>query len=798
MDSHGNLFGTTLEGGAYWNGSQDSGYGTVFEIANGSSTITTLASFDSKSTGYYPGGGLVMDSHGNLIGTTMGGGAYGNGTVFEIANGSNSITTLASFNYNAGDGAAPIGDLITDGNGNLFGVANNGGATGNGTVFEVSRSAPILVGSGFPASTTAGVAQSFTVTAENPDGSTATGYTGTVHFTSTDPQAVLPADYTFTTADQGTKTFTATLKTAGTQSLTASDTVTSCSRTGITVSPAAASTLSVTGFPSPVTSGQAQTFTVTAMDPFGNTTPGYTGTVHFTSTDSAATLPADYTFQSSDAGVHIFSATLLTAGTQSLTATDTATSSVTGTQSGIVVTPASFLVSGFPSPTTAGVAQNFSVTAQNANGTTATSYTGTVHFTSSDSQAVLPANYTFTSTDAGSHSFSATFKTAGTQALTATDAATSSITGTESGISVNPAAAKTLALTGYPSPTTAGVAHNFTVTAKDAYGNVAAGYTGTAHFTSSDGKAVLPSNYTFVAADAGVHSFSATLKTAKTQSLTAKDTVTSTIAGSQTGITVTAAAASQFRVSAASSATAGVAFSITLTAQDPYGNTATSYTGTVRFTSSDSKAVLPANYTFTSTDAGTHTFTTGVTLKTAGKQTITATDTTTSSITGTATVSVTAAAASTFSVTAPASVTAGKAFTVTVTAQDPYGNRATSYRGTVHFTSSDTKAVLPADYTFTASDSGSHAFSNGATLKTAGTQSITATDTVTSSITGQASIKVNAAAASVLVVSGFPSPIAHGTAANFTVTAEDAYGNVATGYRGTVHFGIIYLTQGRL
>ena len=57
--------------------------------------------------------------------------------------------------------------------------------------------------SGFPATITAGVAGSFTVTAKNADGSTNTGYRGTVHFTSSDPQAVLPADYTFTAADQG-------------------------------------------------------------------------------------------------------------------------------------------------------------------------------------------------------------------------------------------------------------------------------------------------------------------------------------------------------------------------------------------------------------------------------------------------------------------------------------------------------------------------------------------------------------------------------------------------------------------
>jgi hypothetical protein len=96
-----------------------------------------------------------------------------------------------------------------------------------------------------------------------------------------------------------------------------------------------------------------------------------------------------------------------------------------------------------------------------------------------------------------------------------------------------------------------------------------------------------------------------------------------------------------------------------------------------------------------------------------------------------------------------------------VTALDPYGNRATSYRGTIHFTSSDKKARLPANYTFTSADNGAHTFQNGATLKTVGTQSITATDTVVSSITGSISIKVSASA---LMVSGFFSPFAQGSA----------------------------------
>src|SRR5439155_362486 len=179
----------------------------------------------------------------------------------------------------------------------------------------------------------------------------------------------------------------------------------------------------------------------------------------------------------------------------------------------------SLAVSGFPAATTAGTAGSFTVTARNADATTATNYTGTVHFTSSDLQAVLPADYTFTTADAGVHTFSAMLKTAGTQSITAKDPCDASLIGTQTGMTVSPAAASTLICAGFPSTTTAGVAGNVTVTLKDPYGNLASGYTGTVHFSSSDGKAALPANYTFTTADAGLHTFSATLKTAGTQSI---------------------------------------------------------------------------------------------------------------------------------------------------------------------------------------------------------------------------------------------------------------------------------------
>ena len=107
---------------------------------------------------------------------------------------------------------------------------------------------------------------------------------------------------------------------------------------GITsVSTIAAATLSVSGLASPRTAGAAGSIVVKALDAGSHVVPSYRGRVHFTSSDSAATLPADYTFTAADAGSHTFSVTLRTAGTSSVTATDTVTGTITGTQSGIVV-----------------------------------------------------------------------------------------------------------------------------------------------------------------------------------------------------------------------------------------------------------------------------------------------------------------------------------------------------------------------------------------------------------------------------------------------------------------------------
>jgi hypothetical protein len=394
-----------------------------------------------------------------------------------------------------------------------------------------------------PSGSVAGSSFSVTVTAPR------SGYTGTVHFTSSDPQAVLPADYTFTSADAGQHTFAVTLKTAGSQTVTVADTSGGAvsGQATVAVSPASASVLAVSGFPSAVAAGTSGLVTVTLKDAYGNVATGYRGTVHFSSSDSQAGLPADYTFATADAGVHPFSVTLNTAGTQSITATDTVTPSLTGAQTGITVSPpsasaATLVLTGLPSVVTAGTAGSETVTVEDASGNVVTGYRGTVHFTSSDAQASLPADYTFTAADAGSHTFTLTLKTAGTQSLTAADTASGTVSGTQAGITVNPGAATVLMISGLPSSVQAGVAATVTVTALDAFDNTATGYTGTVDFTSSDPQASLPADYTFTAADGGVHTFSVTLMTPGSQTVTVTDTANGSLtdtATSQVGTTFT-------------------------------------------------------------------------------------------------------------------------------------------------------------------------------------------------------------------------------------------------------------------
>lgn len=292
---------------------------------------------------------------------------------------------------------------------------------------------------------------------------------------------------------------------------------------------------------------------------------------------------------------------------------------------------------------------------------------------------------------------------------------------------------------------TAGIAFNVTVTALDAAGQMVTTYSGTVHFTSSNGQAVQPPSGALAT---GTGTFSVTLNTVGAQAITATDAASLT--GSSPSLAVSAAPlATQFSVAPTTNlVTIGAALDFTVTALDATGNTVTSYSGTVQFTSSDAQATFQTNNQTLTNGAGTF----SVTLKTSGTQTITATDTQKKSITGASIPLYVSGPATHFTVTPFATTVPTRSRTsVTVTAFDASNKQANGYSGTVHFISSDGKAILPSDATL---PTGSWAFD--LTFENAGSQSVTATDTVTHSITGISTAITVTATAAPMITSGAP------------------------------------------
>jgi uncharacterized repeat protein (TIGR03803 family) len=138
LDSQGNLYGTTLLGGNLGKACA-SGCGTVFRLAPGSSWQMVYA-FNGGNDGSSPYAGVTLDAKGNLYGTTSAGGSHGSGTVFELSPGSSDGWTesvLHSFTGGA-DGKDPLGGVILDAAGNLYGTTFEGGGPGNyGVVFKL-------------------------------------------------------------------------------------------------------------------------------------------------------------------------------------------------------------------------------------------------------------------------------------------------------------------------------------------------------------------------------------------------------------------------------------------------------------------------------------------------------------------------------------------------------------------------------------------------------------------------------------------------------------------------------------
>jgi uncharacterized repeat protein (TIGR03803 family) len=139
-DGSGNLYGMTDFGGAL---EGPYGYGTVFELSpNGSGgwNFSTQYSFDSISG--HPSGALVFDEDGNAYGVSTEANSQGPGGVFELSPGAGGWTLTSLYKFTSGSsGELPEGGLIRDALGNLYGTTITGGQFGNGTVFELSPEA---------------------------------------------------------------------------------------------------------------------------------------------------------------------------------------------------------------------------------------------------------------------------------------------------------------------------------------------------------------------------------------------------------------------------------------------------------------------------------------------------------------------------------------------------------------------------------------------------------------------------------------------------------------------------------
>jgi hypothetical protein len=355
-------------------------------------------------------------------------------------------------------------------------------------------------------------------------------------------------------------------------------------------------------------------------------------------------------------------------------------------------------------------------------------------------------------------------------------------------VTVKAAATKKLRVT-TPSTQEAGVAFSVTLTATDEYGNTATSYAGAKTLTFSEPAnsptAKAPSYPATVTFTAGIGTASIKLYDAQSTTLRAKEGTT--IEGASGSFTVKAATAKKLTVPTPSEQEAGVAFNVTLTAIDEYGNTATSYAGAKTLTFSGPANAPSATAPEYPASATAVTFTAGVGTASAIKlydaqsTTLKAKEGTIEGTSGSFTIK--AAIATSFGVPTPTEREAGVAFSETVTAWDTWHNTVKSYTGTKTITFSEPAnspsgqaPSYPATVTFTAGAS-------SASIKLYDAQSTTlkAKEGTIEGTTGSFTVK---AAATKKLSLPTPSEQVAGVAFSVTLTATDEWGNINTSYAG--------------
>lgn len=466
-----------------------------------------------------------------------------------------------------------------------------------------------------PPSATPGAPFSFTVTALGSSNNVFSTYLGTVRFSSSDPQAVLPANYTFTASDSGIHTFLATLQMSGNQTITVTDT----------------SNVSVTGMSSPI-AVSAVLSPPTMTKSFGASSIPLNGTTSLT-----------LAIQNPNAG----------AALTGVAFTDFFPSGM------VVANPANF------SSTCGGIATAVPGAASvSLSGTTLAPSGGCTFSLNVTGSTLGVKNNTavVTSTNGGTSNLGAS----ATLIVVAPPSIQAAFN--PSTIAMNSTSSLTFTIVESPQTPFAltGVAFTDTLPAGlTVVSSSSAVCAGTLTTTAPTGISLAGAS---IPAGGQCQFIVAVTGSAAGQYTNTTGDVTSTNGGigntASANLTVVSVA-THFAVSAPASAISGTSFNFTVTALDSSNKVVPSYTGTVRFTSTDSQAVPLSTYTFTSSDSGVHTF--SAVLKTAGSQTITATDTASVSVTGTS--GLIAVISPDFALTAvsPISAKVGSSATSTVT-----------------------------------------------------------------------------------------------------------------------------------
>jgi streptogramin lyase len=783
--------------------------GSVYQLtvtAQPPSPITAAGTFDLAIG--------ATDRYGNAVSTFS-------GTVIITLANNPGVTLYGTLSEPAQSGVATFSGLSITKAGNYQIQATSPGVLPATTItFTVSAAGANQLAFGQqPANTIAGTAIGpVTVEVEDASGNVVTTDDSTVTVTLSTGTFADGSNTQTAMASNGIATFSNLIvEAAGAYTLGATDgSLSPAKSSSFTIDPAPASYFVVTSsLSSPDVAGTVGTVTVAAYDTYNNLVSSgpdqYRGTVDLGSTDSMVSgLPPNYMFVAGDAGSHTFdNVDLKTAGSQTITATDSVSHDITGSvtvsvvfgtasQLSISVSPSSNVVAGNPlaDPIVIDEEDQYGniVNTDNTTQVTASLHSGAGTLTGTKTATVVNGVASFDDLEDD---------TAGTLSLQFTSPGLNTVISSPTTVSPGPATG--IKVVGKPpNGVIAGISFGgFAVDVMDNYGNVETSFNGSVTAALASGSSGTLGGTLTVDAVSGEATFDDLVAdTSGSISLVATTgaTGTSLTSPSTDPVVVSPAPADHFIVTTtfANPDVAGSVGTVTVTAEDHFGNIANSgqnqYLGLVDLSTANIQATgLPSNYAFTAGDNGSHTFQ-NVGLETAGSQTITATDSSDKATTGTsAAVNVVPAAVEGFLVSTSFSNqdVAGSVGTVTVTAKDSYGNTVGSgpnqYLGTAVLGSTDAQAAgLGVSHTFRPSDAGSYTFT-GVALKTAGAQTITATDSVSSSIVGSGVVPVIATGATGLMFSTPPpTPVIAGQNFTIVVSAEDPYHNIAASFDGNV------------